>query len=118
MFAGVIEAGKLERALDLVERLHLEKSYDLAITIADNHSALADLIEDAKDRKFGGPAENADAPAYTDYAAGYGDDDEEEGEYNDYDSSQRITPDSQRKRSMNELADNERHVRGRKAGFT
>jgi hypothetical protein len=52
MFAATLEAGKLERALDLVDRLHLEKSYNLAMTIADSHRKLVDFIEDARDRKF------------------------------------------------------------------
>jgi chromosome transmission fidelity protein 4 len=52
MFAATVEAGKLERALDLVERLHLEKSFQFAMTIADGHRRLVDLIEDAKDRRF------------------------------------------------------------------
>jgi chromosome transmission fidelity protein 4 len=52
LFAATVEAGKLERALDLVDRLHLEKSYDLAITLADRHDKLADMIEDAKERRF------------------------------------------------------------------
>jgi hypothetical protein len=52
MFAAIVEAGKLERALDLVERLHLEKSFELAMTIADNHRKLVDFIEDVKDRRF------------------------------------------------------------------
>jgi chromosome transmission fidelity protein 4 len=52
MFASIVEAGKLERALDLVERLHLEKSYDLAMTIADQHRKLVDRIEETKDRRF------------------------------------------------------------------
>ena len=55
MFAATVEAGKLERALDLVEKLHLEKSFDLAMRIADAHRKLVDFIEDAKDRKFGVP---------------------------------------------------------------
>ncbi len=50
-----MDEGKLEAALDLVDRLHLEKSYDLAIRLADRHDKLADMIEDAKDRKFGIP---------------------------------------------------------------
>ena len=58
MFAAVVEAGKLERALDLVERLHLEKSFEIAMTIADNHRKLVDLIEDVKDRRF--PLEDID----------------------------------------------------------
>jgi len=47
-----VDANKLERALDAVDRLHLEMSYDLAIQIAGRHDKLADLIEGAKDRKF------------------------------------------------------------------
>jgi hypothetical protein len=52
LFASTVDAGKLERALDLVDRLHLEKSYDLAITLADRHHKLADLIEEARERRF------------------------------------------------------------------
>jgi hypothetical protein len=52
LFASTVDAGKLERALDLVDRLHLEKSYDLAITLADRHHNLADLIEEAMNRRF------------------------------------------------------------------
>jgi chromosome transmission fidelity protein 4 len=52
LFVATVDAGKVERALDLVDRLHLEKSYDLAIQLADHHRKLADLIEDAKERKF------------------------------------------------------------------
>lgn len=55
-FASVVEAGKVERALNLVERLNLEKSFDLALKLADNHRKLCDLIEDVKERKFGGGA--------------------------------------------------------------
>ena len=51
-FAAIVEAGKLERALDLVERLHLEKSFEIAMTIADNHRKLVDFIEHVKDRRF------------------------------------------------------------------
>lgn len=47
-----MDANKVERALDLVDRLHLEMSYDLAIQLAGRHDKLADLIEGAKDRKF------------------------------------------------------------------
>ena len=52
LFASTLDAGKVERALDLIDRLHLEKSYDLAIRLADHNRKLVDLIEDAKDRKF------------------------------------------------------------------
>lgn len=52
IFAATVEAGKLERALDLVERLHLEKSYELAMAIADSHRKLVDFIDIAKLRQF------------------------------------------------------------------
>lgn len=57
LFATMVDAAKMERALDLVDRLHLEKSYDLAIRMADRHHKLADLIEEAKERKFAEDAE-------------------------------------------------------------
>jgi hypothetical protein len=63
LFAATIDAEKLERALDLVHRLHLEKSYDLAIRISDSHRKLADLIEDAKDRRFA-PDEDTEEEDY------------------------------------------------------
>lgn len=58
LFAHTVEAGKLERALDLVDRLHLEKSYDLAMKIAENHDKLVDFIEETKESKF--PPEEVD----------------------------------------------------------
>jgi hypothetical protein len=60
LFASTVDAGKLERALDLVDRLHLEKSYDLAITLADRHHKLADFIEGARERRFAVDAEEED----------------------------------------------------------
>jgi hypothetical protein len=65
LFATMVDAAKMERALDLVDRLHLEKSYDLAIRMADRHHKLADLIEEAKERKF---AEDAEEEEEEDYA--------------------------------------------------
>lgn len=54
LFMSTAEAGKLERSLDLVQRLHLEKSFDIAITVAERmrHDELSDKIEDIKDRRF------------------------------------------------------------------
>jgi len=66
MFAAVVEAGKPERALDLVDRLHNEKSYDLAMAIADSHRKLVDLIEDRKDAKFGGQYDEEEEDEYED----------------------------------------------------
>ena len=54
LFATMVEAGKVERALDLVSRLHLEKSFDLAMTIADHQRTLVDLIQNCKDQRFDG----------------------------------------------------------------
>lgn len=108
MFAATVEAAKLERALDLVDRLHLEKSYELAMAIADSHRKLVDLIEDRKDMKFGGLALD--------------DDDEEEEDYDespDLTEQQagggpRISPDSvmarKSKRPFDDNVDS-RHVR-------
>ena len=48
----MIDASKLERALDLVPRLHLEVSYNLACQIAARHDRLVDAIERARDVKF------------------------------------------------------------------
>jgi hypothetical protein len=104
LFATTVEAGKLERALDLVERLHLEKSFDLAMVLADNHRRLVDLIEDAKERKFGGDD----------------DDDSVESPPPEYSTlpevRQRISPDgSARKRSLQGGFDGARQVRVRQA---
>lgn len=53
MFAAAFNANKVERALDLVERLHLEQSFDLAMQIADSNRKLVDRVEEAKQNKFG-----------------------------------------------------------------
>ena len=55
MFSETVKAEKLEKALDLVERLHVEKSFDLAIIFAGNNGKLVRLIEGIKCRRFGGP---------------------------------------------------------------
>lgn len=48
----MVDAGKLESAFDLVSRLHSEKSYDIAIRLADRHYKLADEVEKLKIYKF------------------------------------------------------------------
>jgi len=106
MFAATVEASKLERALDLVDRLNLEKSYELAMTIADRHRKLVDLIEDRKYAKFGGLALDeeeedfdAESPQFTEHIGG---------------GRPRISPDSgtMGKRPIDDTADS-RHVRQR-----
>lgn len=48
----MVDAGKLESAFDLVSRLHSEKSYDIAIRLADRQYKLADEVEKLKKYKF------------------------------------------------------------------
>ena len=54
LFMATVETGKLERSLDLVDRFHLEKSFEIAITIAErmNHRSLSDKIEEVRQRCF------------------------------------------------------------------
>ena len=48
----MVDAGKLDSAFDLVSRLHSEKSYDIAIRLADRNYKLADEVEKLKKYKF------------------------------------------------------------------
>mmetsp|Transcript_25278 Transcript_25278/g.62251 ORF Transcript_25278/g.62251 Transcript_25278/m.62251 type:complete len:103 (+) Transcript_25278:112-420(+) len=48
----MMDEGKVERALDLVDRLHLPKSYEIAARMAEHNRKVADLIEDAKYKNF------------------------------------------------------------------
>lgn len=54
LFFDILKAGKVERALDLVERLHLEKSFEIAVKASDrlNFLKLSDRIEAARDARF------------------------------------------------------------------
>lgn len=52
LFSAMVDANKIERAADLVYRLHNEVSFDLAIQIAGRHDKLADIIEEVKLNKF------------------------------------------------------------------
>lgn len=113
-----MEAGKLERALDLVDRLHLEKSYELAMAIAESHDKLVDFIEEVKESKFPPPEEDDDDV-----------EDEPEGDYDEgntsYDanssppgsklqSSRRISPNNTWKSSKRAFGgQHERNVRAR-----
>lgn len=49
-----MKTGKLERALSIIHRLHLEKSFDIAIQASDKlgHRKLSDLIEDIKLERY------------------------------------------------------------------
>lgn len=50
----IIKTGKFERALSLMNRLHLEKSFDIAIDSSDRmgHRKLSDKIEEMKLQRF------------------------------------------------------------------
>ena len=54
LFISMAEAGKVERALDLSRRLHLEKSFDIAMTVADqtNLRKLSDRVFTIKEERF------------------------------------------------------------------
>ena len=52
MFHKTLEANKLEKAFDLVNRLHLEKSFDLALKMANQHDKLWDKIDALKEARF------------------------------------------------------------------
>lgn len=103
-FAATIEAGKLERALDLVNRLHLKQSYDIAMTLAANHRKMVELIEKAKKLKFASVNANASSDA--------DDDDDEVVPTTSSDQGRQITPEMTEKRRREE-AEQGRSVRVR-----
>lgn len=105
------KAGKLESALDLVDRFHLERSFDVAVTMSDrlNHQKLSDRIEDKKEIRFAVDDGMEDDNIQDDYGAPFGkyaSDNEDESV-----SGRRISPDgtSSRgiKRSMDAASDEE-----------
>jgi chromosome transmission fidelity protein 4 len=59
--------GRLDAALGLIQRLHLEDTFDVAIKMADRHrqNKLASLIEEEKLRRFS--AEEGEDGDYDDY---------------------------------------------------
>lgn len=63
LFSNVVSAGKVERAFDLVQRLHSEKSFEVAIQMADRvgHRKLSDRIEEVKLQRYP-PIEESDEP--------------------------------------------------------
>jgi chromosome transmission fidelity protein 4 len=102
LFAEIVQTGKVDRALDLVDRLRLEKSYELAIKLSAGHHKLANLIEDAKEDKFGRAF--ADSPEYFT---------REEDDV--IESQRRITPDARpvKRAIVNDSTQGARQVRNR-----
>eukprot|EP00547_Thalassionema_nitzschioides_P004411 CAMPEP_0194201468 /NCGR_PEP_ID=MMETSP0156-20130528/1724_1 /TAXON_ID=33649 /ORGANISM="Thalassionema nitzschioides, Strain L26-B" /LENGTH=1030 /DNA_ID=CAMNT_0038926659 /DNA_START=107 /DNA_END=3196 /DNA_ORIENTATION=- len=94
LYMANVETGKLERALDLVHRLHLEKSFAIAMTIADrtNHRNLSDKIEDIKDSRFLVEAEKLDDNIYSE--------DERYDQSTPSQQSRNISPDTTEKLGM------------------
>ena len=62
LYSGMVDAGKLDSAFDLVSRLHSEKSYDIAMRLADRNYKLADEVERLKKYKF--PDDDASEDSY------------------------------------------------------
>lgn len=71
LFATVVQAGKVERGFDLVQRLHSEKAMDLAIQMADRvgHRKLSDRIEEVKLQKYPPIDEYNDEEPFNDSAS-------------------------------------------------
>ena len=112
---NMADAGKVESALDLVDRLHLEKSFDIAITVADrlNHRNLSDRIVDKKEARFM-VDEPMDDFAQDDYEPTFGEFASEEdpaAEDEVMSPSRRISPDGNSsrtlKRSMDDVSGDE-----------
>lgn len=106
LFHATVTAGKLERALDLCERLHLEKSFDIATRVADmaNHRKLADRIDEVKERKF--PTAELETFEERDLQSEFG---RQVMAMDDETGSQRISPESGRvansKRTLDDFSD-------------
>lgn len=54
LFTSFVKSGKVERGFDLSQRLHNEKSFDIAINMADRagHRKLSDRIEEVKNQRY------------------------------------------------------------------
>jgi chromosome transmission fidelity protein 4 len=110
LFMNMADAGKVESALDLVDRLHLEKSFEIAITVADrlNHRNLSDRIVDKKEARF-----MVDDPmddfVQDDYEPRYGEFASKEGLADEDEvmstSSRRISPDGNSSRNLKRSID-------------
>ena len=98
-FDTTVKYGKLERAWDLVGRLHLEKSYEIAMQLADQHDKLVDLIEEAKEIKFGGPLEDGEGDEAFDDQGDY-----ESDAYDDNKLDHRSSPPNSRPHSSQKIS--------------
>lgn len=115
LFMNMADAGKVESALDLVDRLHLEKSFDIAITVADrlNHRNLSDRIEEKKDIRFAvdDPMEDDAQDKYDAPFGNYAEEDDLAGQEEDAHTGRRISPDGtssrKPKRSMDDASDDD-----------
>ncbi|KAL7551959.1 LOW QUALITY PROTEIN: hypothetical protein ACHAWF_015169, partial [Thalassiosira exigua] len=97
LFMRVVQAGKVERAYDLVHRLHSEKSFNTAIQIADRvgHRKLSDRIEEAMLQKFP-PIEEEDEGGEFDDNASYASGARSEASGGSYDEEPVVTTRQQR----------------------
>ena len=88
----MVDSGKLESAFDLVSRLHSEKSYEIAIRLADRHYKLADEVERVKKYKFPDD-DDVSNEDYTEYDGGTSNVSHDHSEGT---QSKQISPDSRR----------------------
>ena len=106
LFHATVTAGKLERALDLCERLNVEKSFDIATRVADmaNHRKLADRIDEVKERKF--PTVELETFEERNLHSEFG---RQAIDMDDETGSQRVSPESSRvehkKRKLDDISD-------------
>jgi chromosome transmission fidelity protein 4 len=104
LFISMAEAGKVERALDLSRRLHLEQSFDIAMTVADqtNLRKLSDKIFTIKEERFNNElSDDEEEEVARDFDADY------ESDYEPSSQGQRkVTPDISKK-AVDRRASNE-----------
>jgi len=112
LYFSLAKSGKLERALDVTNRLRLEKSFDIAIKAADqlNHRTLSDRVHELQEDKFCSLHEEVE---YSDDEENRFQQSEDETSYAD---THRVSPDvhsSRNKRKVNELNSQTRYVEPR-----
>lgn len=109
----MVDTGKVESALDLVDRLHLEKSFDIATAIADrlNHGNLGERIVEKKEVRF--PVEDPMEDFQNDHDDPFGNfpsEDTPTAEEEVMSPTRRISPDGNlrnSKRSMDDVSGDE-----------
>ena len=73
LLSSAVQSAKVKRGYDLVQRLHSEKNYDIAIKMADHigHRKLIDRIDEARLRKYPPLDEEEEEDMFDDDAASF-----------------------------------------------